>query len=808
MRFILMGDRHNSMAKPANRIDDYFETTKAKDKEIKELALKYNAKAILHPGDFWTDGDAKIKNELVSDVINRWFNIDNPSTNIPLVGIAGNHDLIGGNVKSLSNTTAGLLDSIGFMPLVSRENPIIYKMDNGKTVAITGTNYQINVDKPTTLDDYIVEEKLGDYHIHIVHGMLTPKSYGQLFRHTTIDQIKHTKADITFCGHDHIGFDTIEHEGKFFVNPGAVVRLKNDVKEMKRVVKVVLVDISEKGITLTDIPLISALPGEMVLDREVIEKKKEKLLAAEEMKAQIKQLQISQKIRFDDILEEVYIDKNIDKEIIEDLSKRLNEKRVENGQDIVAPKDVWIEELELNNFQSHKNTKINLSKNLNVALGESRQGKTSILRSIRWVLENKPSGTSMIRNGETSASVKMRLNNGTIIIREIGPKINGYKIILPNGEIQEGNTKMVELVQALCGFNHMMIDSKLSLPINFMRQGIGWYLIGDELSSTDRARILGSLQNTNSADAVVKDLDKENTQITASIKNNNKQVFTIVEEIQSLNKEKEQLETIKNIVSLKVCADKIREYLVLRKKVEEYTNVVHLLESNFNEVKIVEAKNNIRLKLENITTIQNSVKAIKEETKRINVCNYYLQKLNNISKVEENIVLLKEKKNLLENINDNILVIQKESQRQRKINSMLSTLSKTKDTQDVEKVRKLLDKKEIIMENMKTLSKSSRIIKLSNKFIESANIVDNYQSQKDAIKSLLEKSTNIKEYQKEIVNEKTKIKKANDFIKQKEETINKLIEDKGALLKEAKVCPTCSGIISDDIVKHLHEKEI
>ncbi|RLB11180.1 MAG: hypothetical protein DRG39_04680 [Deltaproteobacteria bacterium] len=48
--------------------------------------------------------------------------------------------------------------------------------------------------------------------------------------------------------------------------------------------------------------------------------------------------------------------------------------------------------LKIRNFQSHKNTEINFSPGVNVIIGLSDTGKSSILRALRWVVENRPAG--------------------------------------------------------------------------------------------------------------------------------------------------------------------------------------------------------------------------------------------------------------------------------------------------------------------------------------------------------------------------------------------------------------------------------
>jgi exonuclease SbcC len=51
-----------------------------------------------------------------------------------------------------------------------------------------------------------------------------------------------------------------------------------------------------------------------------------------------------------------------------------------------------IKSIELKNFQSHKNTKLDFHPGVNVIVGSSRSGKTAILRALNWNRYNKPAG--------------------------------------------------------------------------------------------------------------------------------------------------------------------------------------------------------------------------------------------------------------------------------------------------------------------------------------------------------------------------------------------------------------------------------
>lgn len=96
-----------------------------------------------------------------------------------------------------------------------------------------------------------------------------------------------------------------------------------------------------------------------------------------------------------------------------------------------------ITRIELNNFQAHKHTVIDLDKGVNVITGETDNGKSSIVRAIRWVVENYPQGIDKINSNwnedlKEPLSVKLYTENG--YVERIRTKDrNGYNIC-KNGE--------------------------------------------------------------------------------------------------------------------------------------------------------------------------------------------------------------------------------------------------------------------------------------------------------------------------------------------------------------------------------------
>lgn len=128
-------------------------------------------------------------------------------------------------------------------------------------------------------------------------------------------------------------------------------------------------------------------------------------------------------------------------------------------------------------FQSHEETTISFHPNLNCIIGATDSGKSSILRALRLVIENKPSGNSFIRNGFDTASVEVSFSD-TSISRNKGAT-NNYVI---DGEVLKAFGQTVPDTVA----NKLRIDPDLSIQ----KQSSPYFLLGN--TESERAKLVDS----------------------------------------------------------------------------------------------------------------------------------------------------------------------------------------------------------------------------------------------------------------------------------------------------------------------------
>jgi exonuclease SbcC len=167
-----------------------------------------------------------------------------------------------------------------------------------------------------------------------------------------------------------------------------------------------------------------------------------------------------------------------------------------------------ISKITIKNFQSHSDTEIIPAPSgfLTVLVGASDQGKTSILRALRHVYYNLPTGTDFIQVGSNSSVVRIDYADGHSVTRTKSHKgLNRYEVIYPDKapEKFEGFGLNVPLeVQTITGVRPVEIGD-MTLLINLADQLQGPFL-GSAVSAPARAKVLGKLAGTEEVDYAAK----------------------------------------------------------------------------------------------------------------------------------------------------------------------------------------------------------------------------------------------------------------------------------------------------------------
>lgn len=77
-----------------------------------------------------------------------------------------------------------------------------------------------------------------------------------------------------------------------------------------------------------------------------------------------------------------------------------------------------IKKLKTENFQSHQLTEVKFSSGVNAIVGKTDSGKSSLLRCLNWVINNKPGGDAFRSNWGGDTSVVLTLDNDVEVCRQ------------------------------------------------------------------------------------------------------------------------------------------------------------------------------------------------------------------------------------------------------------------------------------------------------------------------------------------------------------------------------------------------------
>jgi len=85
-----------------------------------------------------------------------------------------------------------------------------------------------------------------------------------------------------------------------------------------------------------------------------------------------------------------------------------------------------IKNIRIINFQSHQNSFLKFDSGVNIIVGESDRGKSAIIRALRWLIWNRPTGDDFRSNWGGDTEVTIEINDEVFITRKKTKSFNGY----------------------------------------------------------------------------------------------------------------------------------------------------------------------------------------------------------------------------------------------------------------------------------------------------------------------------------------------------------------------------------------------
>lgn len=519
-----------------------------------------------------------------------------------------------------------------------------------------------------------------------------------------------------------------------------------------------------------------------------------------------------------------------------------------------------IEEVIIENFQSHKYTTITLSDGLNVIIGASDHGKSAIIRAIKWVLYNEPRGSDYIRQGAKYAKVTLKMSNGYIITRERSASKNRYilKDKEGNASIFEGFGSEVpyEVVKAH-GIPKVILDTDKKTCLNIGEQLEGPFLISE--SGALRAKAIGRMIGLHILDKSIKDsatdLRREN-QTKDRLNTELEDIDTKLLEFKDLNKLKEKLDESENIIQkLENSTSRIEKLENKRLQLEDIkdrelkTNEILLKLNRIMDGEMI--LKTIELDIEKLNRLLNIQKRYLEVKDHIYDTNILLTKTEDINKGIEIINTVNEKafkyekikgykinldsiqkriankKDILKetdntekgiefvnSINIRILRYDKVKKHQMNLDNINKEivnkeeiLNKTKDIYDVENIVKKIYDDSLNINMLKLYKNKYNICKkeMSNvekqiKECDNVNEAESIIIKIDEMLKIKKKLTDLNEMHKE---NRDRIKEGLTYIDKKKIEMEKLLNEYVKILKDSGKCPLCDSLIGQNMIENI-----
>lgn len=260
-----------------------------------------------------------------------------------------------------------------------------------------------------------------------------------------------------------------------------------------------------------------------------------------------------------------------------------------------------INKIEINNFQSHKNTVLEFDKGVNVICGESDNGKSAVIRAIRWVVENYPSGTEKINSNwnddfKKPLSVKLYTEKG-YVERIRDKNRNGYNIC-KNGEEE------IKLDAIGRGVPKEVTDFLNVSDVNFQFQLDPPYLITK--TSGEASKYLNEIVHLDSIDKIMSIADSDKRQLSSEQK-------LVEADIKKLEEELKNIEWVDEADNLCKRTEKLYEIVndIQSKQEELSTQINSYEELELSKVDLTEHNNLIKqiedIVIPDVTELEDSI---------------------------------------------------------------------------------------------------------------------------------------------------------------------------------------------------------
>lgn len=256
---------------------------------------------------------------------------------------------------------------------------------------------------------------------------------------------------------------------------------------------------------------------------------------------------------------------------------------------------MWIRQLRIENFQSHKETVLNFHPNFNCIVGTGNSGKSALVRALSFILFGQWE-QSWVRNGASLCRITLEMDNGTVVIREKGAKVNRYIAQVPGlaQQIYENfGTHIPEEIEKLLHIFKAQIGDKEELNLNLSNQLDNLFLLSNPGSY--KAKVLGKLSKAHYLDYALKEINKDKKRLSGEKTILDKEVLDLSLELvkyEGLDNEKKKLEEVgQRIEGLSKAQERVDKLKALFDKVSSWKSQYTVIKQRDAELQSITVAN-------------------------------------------------------------------------------------------------------------------------------------------------------------------------------------------------------------------------
>lgn len=462
--------------------------------------------------------------------------------------------------------------------------------------------------------------------------------------------------------------------------------------------------------------------------------------------------------------------------------------------------------IQLKNFQSHIDTALNFSSGLNVIVGPSDSGKTSVIRAIKWVLYDEPQGDSVLRTGADEVYVRIEMSDGSWIekIRKKKKTVyTVYDVLTSQKEVFQGSRGDVkQRVGSILGMRFDGDGGKSSY--NLQEQLAAPFLLSD--SGSAKAAAIGQLIGLDIIDDATQgtrsDITSKKQQINRILKEENKldEILNRYEGLEEVGTRLNQVEDLLGCIGQKQ-AD-LEHTMVLSEKIDHFLSQISDVQNHLKKYRNIETLEKIFEKINCFSeTYHKQIQLWQKKEILENAITKNLQVLSDTAEIEtlENKIqqLVKNLDRYSKILNFNLFM--------KKINHEITleenVMTKTKNMDECRTLSEIIQNKRDQLDRLKVYLHAIYKIRttLSTEFKnnEKFSSIDFSLELREELEDRVIRYTLMKKISEERKDIQLRLKKGNLYLSERNRDIQKKTLEYRQLWSEEKRCPTCHRPISE-----------